>query len=826
MVKKIVYVICACIAIFYLSLLLIGDLAQQKGIGDESGNPLIIGDAKEGQTVGEGKEDTILEVPDYAITRGLAAKAMALTFYDYSELLTMDTYINFKDCSEEDWYFYYVNVAIANGWMLSDEDVFNPYGLLTEIEAKELFSRVCEDYNGFDMTGYDLKTSDPISYDAFIALYTELIQVNQENIQVSASQLFVYSTQLTDEQLGPWQVATDKGIYDFGGLSLDGFIDKEAIFIANGNKILFVEGILEELPLVTNAYVSAINNEEITLFLGGSSRKLLLDLETDVSVGSIVDFIDDQGTVKELSVKEEKDQGVIKRVNSDEIELAHKSYEFAEEAKIYSNYNGQVRWLGKSDLLVGSNTSTFIIEDKKVCGVIMNVKPHLEKIRVALNSTGFKGLVHGEVKVTCDGPFLLESGNEIKEFAANDTVIIGGDGMAIGDKRVSIYPKNDSDRIKVITIDRGYGETYRQPSYRGIIEVAKQDEGYSIVNELPIEEYLYAVVPSEMPSSYGVEASKVQAITARSYAYNQMYGNRYYRYGAHVDDSVNCQVYNNIPENETSITAVEETKGLGLKSGESVVSANFFSTSCGYTANSGDVWANSSTGQFPQNTPTYLSAAAQYSTDFNSDLTDEEVFYQFISTDQVDAYDESFTWYRWNVTMSREEIEASINYNLKDLYESKPHLVRTLDENSIFRSNYIDGVGELIDVNVYKRGEGGNIMEMIVEGSERTVKVSTEYHIRKLIRPVQYIEGEESIKLYLQNDVIKDNYSVMPSAFYSLEKVKDDQGNLIEIKFIGGGYGHGVGMSQNGVKGMVDLGYNYQSILEHFYQGIKIEPIF
>lgn len=826
MVKKIVYVICACIAIFYLSLLLIGDLADQNGVGNESGDPLVIGETKEGQVVGEGKDDIKLEVPDYAITRGLAAKAIALTFYNYSDLLTMDDYISFTDCSKEDWYYYYVNATIANGWMASDEEVFNPYGLLTEIEAYELFNQLSEDYNGFDMDKYDLKADEPISYDKFIALYTELIEVNQDVIQVSASQLFVYSTQLTDEKLGPWQVATDKGIYDFGGLSLDGFIDREAIFIVNGNKILFVEGVLEELPLVTNAYVSAINNEEITLFLGGSSRKLKLGVEADVKEGSIIDFVDDGGTVKELSVKAEKDQGTIKRVNSDQIELVHKSYDFAEEAKIYSNYNGEVRWIGKSDLLVGSNTSTFIIEDKKVCGVIMNEKPKLEKIRVALNSTGFKGLIHGEVKLTCDGPFLVEAGNEIKEFATNDTVIIGGDGMDIGDNRVYIYPKNEGNRIKVITIDRGYGDSYRQPSYRGVIEVAKQDEGYSIVNELPIEEYLYAVVPSEMPSSYGIEASKVQAITARSYAYNQMYGNRYHRYGAHVDDSVNCQVYNNIPENETSITAVEETKGLGLKSGGGVVSANFFSTSCGYTANSGDVWANSSTGQFPQTTPTYLSAAAQYTTDFNSDLSDEEVFYQFISTDQVDAYDESFTWYRWYVTMSKEEIEASINYNLKELYESKPHLVRTLDENSIFRSGYIDGVGELIDVNVYKRGEGGNIMEMIVEGSERTVKVSTEYHIRKLIRPVQYIDGDDPIKLYLQNDVVKDNNSVMPSAFYSLEKVKDDQGNLIEIKFIGGGYGHGVGMSQNGVKGMVDQGHNYQSILTHFYQGIKIEPIF
>ncbi len=40
--------------------------------------------------------------------------------------------------------------------------------------------------------------------------------------------------------------------------------------------------------------------------------------------------------------------------------------------------------------------------------------------------------------------------------------------------------------------------------------------------------------------------------------------------------------------------------------------------------------------------------------------------------------------------------------------------------------------------------------------------------------------------------------------------------------FYGGGYGHGVGMSQNGVKGMIDAGYGYEDILKHYYKGISI----
>ena len=44
-------------------------------------------------------------------------------------------------------------------------------------------------------------------------------------------------------------------------------------------------------------------------------------------------------------------------------------------------------------------------------------------------------------------------------------------------------------------------------------------------------------------------------------------------------------------------------------------------------------------------------------------------------------------------------------------------------------------------------------------------------------------------------------------------------GNLI---FTTRGYGHGVGMSQYGANGMANAGYNYNQILTHYYQGVKI----
>ena len=49
--------------------------------------------------------------------------------------------------------------------------------------------------------------------------------------------------------------------------------------------------------------------------------------------------------------------------------------------------------------------------------------------------------------------------------------------------------------------------------------------------------------PHEMPVDFGETALQAQAITARSYAYNQFYANSYCGYGAHLADTVASQVY-------------------------------------------------------------------------------------------------------------------------------------------------------------------------------------------------------------------------------------------------------------------------------------------
>lgn len=57
---------------------------------------------------------------------------------------------------------------------------------------------------------------------------------------------------------------------------------------------------------------------------------------------------------------------------------------------------------------------------------------------------------------------------------------------------------------------------------------------------------------------------------------------------------------------------------------------------------------------------------------------------------------------------------------------------------------------------------------------------------------------------------------LLPSAFFTINK----SGDTFVIQ--GGGFGHGIGMSQTGANEMAKCGKNYQEILTFFYQGVTI----
>ena len=100
------------------------------------------------------------------------------------------------------------------------------------------------------------------------------------------------------------------------------------------------------------------------------------------------------------------------------------------------------------------------------------------------------------------------------------------------------------------------------------------------INELPIEDYLKGVLPSEMPASWPLEALKAQAVAARSYAVNHI---RSLPEGGWIDDTTKYQKYDGFRvEHERTNEAIRQTAGEVLTHQGRVITA-WFSASNGDT---------------------------------------------------------------------------------------------------------------------------------------------------------------------------------------------------------------------------------------------------
>ena len=143
------------------------------------------------------------------------------------------------------------------------------------------------------------------------------------------------------------------------------------------------------------------------------------------------------------------------------------------------------------------------------------------------------------------------------------------------------YYKIDSDNVVVKTQGKGFVST-KGRWYRGLVMIQNKNGKLTVINNVPLEDYIKGVVPSEMPTSWEREAHKAQAIAARSYALANL-GKRG-AYGYDLKDTPEDQAYNGASA-ETHITnsAVEDTKGIVLTYNMQVISAYYSASAGGQT---------------------------------------------------------------------------------------------------------------------------------------------------------------------------------------------------------------------------------------------------
>lgn len=599
-------------------------------------------------------------------------------------------------------------------------------------------------------------------------------------------------------------IITDNNSYSYFKGDSNVKNDRNVSAFVRDNQIIYISDYKKEDIKYENGLIKQTDNETITFCLNGASREFIVKGLKENLTNILADIEIHNGMVTALILKRESISGKVLAVGEDSIEIeGFGKVMLSPKCRYYIGYKDYEEGSLKN-VLVGADNLSFMVAEKSICGVIVQNDINAENIRVLLKSTGYSSLFHDTVSLSCQSRYRLsyysldETGTIIElvsEHEMGEGFEVTPDSEMLVNGRIKITPIDKDAKTVIHSISRNSAS----PEYRGTIEIANYEGSLVLINELPLEEYLYAVVPSEMPSSYGVEALKVQAVCARSYAVSHLSDTKLSKYGAQVDDSTDYQVYNNTKETENSISAVKATYGEVLKCGDEIANTYFFATSCGSTTDS-TIWGG--------NSLPYIQGKLLSKDGSTLDLTNNEVFSEFIKSDYV-TFDSGISWYRWNIGMTLEQASNAVNGNLSEMYRKNPDKILTRLPDGTFESRQIDTVGNVQNIAVLSRLSGGVIEELLIEGDKASIKVIKQSTIRNLINPYK-------IPINKCDGTSIDTFKALPSAFFTVEM----SGNT--VMFYGGGYGHGAGMSQTAVKNMIDAGMNYKEILGFFYTGVEI----
>lgn len=175
--------------------------------------------------------------------------------------------------------------------------------------------------------------------------------------------------------------------------------------------------------------------------------------------------------------------------------------------------------------------------------------------------------------------------------------------------------------------------------------------------------------------------------------------------------------------------------------------------------------------------------ALYYSTscgmDVRTDLSQESVFASFLTDSSVRAYEAEEPWYRWQTDIA------------------------------------LENLGGVAELRITQRLPSGCIsrMEAVMADGETAV-YEGEYRVR------EFLAGAAPV-VTLQDGETLSGMALLPSAFFIMQPQRED-GVLTGYHILGGGYGHGIGMSQNGAKHMALEGKGYKEILQTYYDDAQL----
>ncbi len=349
--------------------------------------------------------------------------------------------------------------------------------------------------------------------------------------------------------------------------------------------------------------------------------------------------------------------------------------------------------------------------------------------------------------------------------------------------------------------------------YRGLLEVGRYaGKKLTAVNVIALEEYLYSVVSSEMPMSWHLEALKAQAVASRNYTLTRLGIHK--ADGYDICDVVHTQAYlGKTNEAPSSTRAVEETKGLTIYYEDKPINASYFSSSGGVTEDSENVW----TYKEP-----YLRSKVE------------------VAEKEHKSWTRSFTLTEIGELLSKNNI--SIGSPMEVSIKASPNTQR-VQELTIKGSAGTKSFNKEEIRTFFSKAQGGSLESRNFIMTNSTVQsVQQSQPTQTSSEPRAFILNksnavEESIK---GKFAISGNGEVAQLTQY-ITQSKDGTINLSSqsqspvtnyssvststgpvITFVGKGFGHGVGLSQYGAKGMAESGYDFLQILQFYYTGVTI----
>ena len=347
-----------------------------------------------------------------------------------------------------------------------------------------------------------------------------------------------------------------------------------------------------------------------------------------------------------------------------------------------------------------------------------------------------------------------------------------------------------------VTIGIGFHwERKERQVFRGAFRLIKREAGLTVINDVPLEDYVTSVISSEMSASCPLEMLKAHAVISRSWLWFPKSNStpvataprqpldsheilRWYGREAHPDFDVcaddHCQRYQGITKafSPAAAQAVRATAGEFLRYNGAICDARFSKSCGGITERYATAWEDEG---IPYLESIYDSPAeSTFSTPEKwirstppayCNTTDSELLKRVLPGFDQETRD----FYRWRVEYTPEELADLIGTRLgADL-------------------------GPIRDMHPLARGPSGRIYRLKITGERDYVIIGKELEIRRALSRTH---------------------------LYSSAFVVDKTAGRFVLN--GAGWGHGVGLCQIGAAVMANNGTSYTEILQHYYRGTNV----